>query len=582
METRPVDVDKIDIKQTKGVWLRLLKVYPKCRLPILWILAYILMSMSSINIGLSETEYTAQLFAGDTSAELVTKLIAAILLNTMSSGLLIYLRGLTEARIDRNMRLVLQEKVSRLPMSYFQDTNPRDEVYRISSKAIFVQSSITLFILPVATCLYSMAKVVTRIFSYDWRLSLVMLGLIPLNILVAFLFGRINFFLAKRETTINTRLTRKLAEMITNIPLAKAFAKEEEETERGKSYIDRLYRLNIKSSWLSQVKDISDSLLSLLLSVAICLVGYLLIGSGEITKRAWISFFLFSGVFSGSVTEILMYWQNIKTIQGGADDVCRVMEAEEENYKGEPCPTLSGDIEIKNLHFSYTEDKPVLKGFSCHFPATGVTALLGESGCGKTTLTHLICRLYTPQAGEITVGGKDIQPYALKEYRKQFMVVSQNSLLFSGTIRENLSYGQGHPGDEALYESLKQAGAYDFVIALPEGLDTPLTEYGGNLSGGQKQRLTLARAMLSQAPYLILDEPIAAMDALATAEFLQTIRAAAKDRCVILISHTDAALKVADHAVIIQDGVLDAEGSVQDLAGENEFLRALSEKGVSL
>lgn len=582
METRPVDVDKIDIKQTKGVWLRLLKVYPKCRLPILWILAYILMSMSSINIGLSETEYTAQLFAGDTSAELVTKLIVAILLNTMSSGLLIYLRGLTEARIDRNMRLVLQEKVSRLPMSYFQDTNPRDEVYRISSKAIFVQSSITLFILPVATCLYSMAKVVTRIFSYDWRLSLVMLGLIPLNILAAFLFGRINFFLAKRETTINTRLTRKLAEMITNIPLAKAFAKEEEETERGKSYIDRLYRLNIKSSWLSQVKDISDSLLSLLLSVAICLVGYLLIGSGEITKRAWISFFLFSGVFSGSVTEILMYWQNIKTIQGGADDVCRVMEAEEENYKGEPCPTLSGDIEIKNLHFSYTEDKPVLKGLSCHFPATGVTALLGESGCGKTTLTHLICRLYTPQAGEITVGGKDIQPYALKEYRKQFMVVSQNSLLFSGTIRENLSYGQGHPGDEALYEALKQAGAYDFVIALPEGLDTPLTEYGGNLSGGQKQRLALARAMLSQAPYLILDEPIAAMDALATAEFLQTIRAAAKDRCVILISHTDAALKVADHAVIIQDGVLDAEGSVQDLAGENEFLRALSEKGVSL
>lgn len=580
METRPVDMDKVEIQRTKGVWTRLLKVFLKCRLPIFWLALYILLDVGVVNIGLNETEYTAQLFAGDTSVELVTKLIVVILINSLSSGLLVYVSGITGARIDRNMRMVLLNKISHLPMSYFQDENPRDEVYRIANNAIFVQSTVMLFILPMATCLYRMASVVSRIFTYDWRLSMVMLGLIPLNLLVAFIFGRVNFFLARRETTINTRLTRKLAEMITNIPLAKAFAKEESETERGQAYIDRLYRLNVKSSWLSQLKNFSDSLLHMILSVAICLVGLLLIGRGEITKRAWISFFLFSSVFSGAVTEIIIYWQNIKTIQGGADALCRVMEAKEEDYSGEPCPTLHGDIEIQDLHFSYTEDKPVLTGLSCHFPDNAITALLGESGCGKTTLTHLINRLYAPNSGEIRIGGKDVSAYALGEYRKQFVVVSQSSMLFSGTIRENLSYGQGQPTDEALYEALKKAGAYEFVMAMPGGLDGVLTEYGGNLSGGQKQRLALARAMLSDAHYLILDEPVAAMDAIATADLLETLRRVATGRCVIIISHTDAALKVADHVVLIQDGVLDEEGATEDVAGHNPFLLALKGKVV--
>ena len=578
METKPVDQDRIDIKKTKGAWKRLIKVFPKCHLPVVWLIAYIILSVGIINIGLDETEYTAQLFAGDTSAALVGKLIVIIIINLVGSGLLVYVRGLTSARIDRNMRITLMDKITRLPMSYFKDENPRDEIYRISSNAIFVDSSIMLFLIPTATCLYSMANVVSRVFKYDWRLTLVMLGLIPLNILVAFIFGRINFFLSKRDTQVNTRLTRKLAELITNIPLAKAFAKEEAETERGKEHIDRLYRLNIKSSWLMQFRDVSEAIVHTLQTVAICVVGLLLIGGGTITKRAWISFFLFSTVFSNSITELMMYWQNIKTIQGGADPLCRVMEAKEENYDGEPCEELHGNLELSNVCFRYVEEKPVLKGLSCTFPDNSVTALLGMSGCGKTTLTHLINRLYDPESGSICVNGKNISDYALADYRKQFVVVSQNSMIFSGTVRENLNYGNSSQDEQRMYDALRLAGAYDFVMAMEGGLDAEIAEYGSNLSGGQKQRLAMARALMSDAHYLILDEPVAAMDAIATRELLDGLQNVVKDRCAIIISHTDAILSLADRAVVVENGVLAAEGPIEEVAEKNAFLRTLMGK----
>ena len=474
MEKGTVDQDRIDIRSSKGIWKRLIKIYPKCRLPWIWLAAFLVLQLGVIHIGLDETAYTAELFAGDTSAALLTKLIIVIIINVIGSSILIYVKNLTSARINRNMRIVLSEKVMRLPLSFFKDENPRDAVYNLVNKAIFMQASIMLFIIPTASCIYRMASVVTRIFNYDWRLSLVMLGIIPLNVLTAFLFGRVNYFLSKRDTQLNTRLTRKLAELITNIPLAKAFAKEDAETANGKELIDRLYKVNIKSSWLTQFRDISDALVSLIQSVAICLVGLALIGGSAITKRAWVSFFLFSGVFSNAVRELMMYWQNIKTIQGGADAICLVMEAEEENMEGEPCKSLKGDIRIESLDFGYTEDKPVLKGLACEFPDNTVTALLGPSGCGKTTLTHLVNRLYEPDGGGISIGGRSIYDYALADYRRQFVVVSQNSLVFAGTIRENVLYGNKPVSDERIIDSLKAAGAYDFVMSMEGGLDAEL------------------------------------------------------------------------------------------------------------
>lgn len=567
--------DSLTLKHRKGTWLRFVKLFPKCRLPWILLVLYLVLDIGLINLGVDETDYTAQLFAGDTSAKLVSTLVLYLVINMLGSSLLVFMRNVTSARISRNMRLVLLDKVFRLPMRYFQTEDPREAVNRIVNRAVVIESTIMFVLFPLFTAAYTAFAIFKRVFSYNWRLSAILLGFIPIKLLIAFLFGRINFSLSERDEKLQSGLIHRLAEMVTNIPLAKAFAKEDQEAAKGEEFTGRLYKLNIRSSWLSQFKDISESIVSLLESLAIVAVGLALLGSDAITKRGWISFFLFSSTFSGAITEFMMYWNNLKVIQGGADKVAEIMDAPEELRSGEPCQDLSGNIQVEHVSFGYTEDAQVLHDVSCSFPDGSVTALLGLSGSGKTTLTHLLTRMYPTEEGQITINGNPVNAYALDDYRKNFVVVSQNSLLFSGTLRENLCYGMPNLSDDQLIQALKHAQAYDFVMAMPQGLDSHLEEYGNNLSGGQRQRLGVARALLSDAHYLILDEPVASMDAIATAELMDMLKTVVQGRCAILIGHTEAVLSLADRVIILNDGRVEAEGPVAQVARGNRFLQAL-------
>lgn len=582
MKKKKADADKIVIKQKKGTWKRFIKLFPKCRLPWIWIAVYLVLSFGLVNVGINETDYTAQLFAGDTSAALLTRLIAIMIFNLVGSSLTVFVSQITSARINRNMRNVVFTKVMRLPMSYFRDENPREAIYRITNNSVVIDSTLMLVLFPLATAVYKSVSVFGKVFTYDWRLSVILLAFIPIQIFIAFIFGRINYSIRERETYINASLTQRLAELVTNIPLAKAFAKEKKETENGKELTSRLYKLRIKSSWFSEFQDLSTTAVDLIQSVIIVAVGVLLLEDAEITKRAWIAFFMFSSLFSGAVSEVMIYWGNLKIIQGGADKVAEIMDAPEEDLNGEECKNMTGSLKLENVRFGYDEENTVLSDVSCEFEDNCVTALLGVSGCGKTTLINLLTRLYTPQGGGISVNGKSIYDYALSDYRNQFVVVSQNSMLFSGTIKENVCYGNGDVSDEALEDALKKAGAYDFVSKLPNGTETILEEYANNISGGQKQRLAVARALLSDAHYLVFDEPAASMDAVAVSELMNILKNVSKNRCMIVIAHTAAVLPLAQRAVIIENGAVTAQGTPDELTETNDFFSEFSGKKVSV
>lgn len=210
-------------------------MFPKCNLPWLLLILYLVFELGIINIGITETDYTAQLFAGDTSPALLTKLIVVLVANMLASDLLIFIRNLTSNRISHNMRIVLLKKVFRLPMSFFQKEDPREVVYRLVDRAIVVESTIMLAIIPFLMAGYKSIAIFGKVFTYDWRLSAILLGVVPFKILIAFIFGRLNFSLSRSDERLNTKLTQRLAEMIMNIPLAKAFAKEDREAKRARS-----------------------------------------------------------------------------------------------------------------------------------------------------------------------------------------------------------------------------------------------------------------------------------------------------------------------------------------------------------
>jgi len=543
------DQDKVSLKGKRGSWIRFLKLFPKCRLPWIPVVAYVALTLGRVNLGISVTELTASLFAGDTSAELLFKLIIAIIGNLLLTNFISWFGSITSALINRNMRGVLSEKVLSLPISFFGSESPREAVYRIVNNAGVIDSTLMLVLIPLITSLYTSVAIFGKVFDYDYRLSIILIVFIPIQILVAFIFGRINFFLSDRSAYIEATMTDKLAELVTNIPLAKVFARETAEEEKAESIVQRLYKINIKGSWVDQIKDFSDTLIEVIQAAIMLAVGYKLLGSGAIDQRAWIAFFLFSSLFTGAVTDFLMYYNNLKNIQGGADRVAEIMDAEPEDLSGESCADLTGDIEINNLTFGYLDGKKVMDGLSLTIKDNCVNGLIGESGTGKTTLINLILRLYTPESGDIKVGGRSAYDYALEEYRSNFAVIPQDAMMFSGSIFDNVRYGHEGVSYEAFTEALKKAGAYDFVMGLPEKEWTELSEYGNNLSGGQRQRLAAARALLSDAHYMILDEPTAAMDAAATNELLENFRQMAEDRCLIIITHDPSALKICDNVV---------------------------------
>ena len=238
------DPDKLTLKHRKGTWKRFIQLFPKCRLPWILMIAYLVVDLGSVNIGVSETDYTAQLFAGDTSSTLLFKLIGVILLNLLASNLVVYLRLVTSAAINRNMRGVVLDKVLKLPMSFFKDEQPREAIYRIVNNATVIDSTFMSVLFPLITAIYTAGAVFTRVFRYDWRFSIILLGFIPIQILVAVIFGRINFSLSERDAYLNASLTEKLSELVTNIPLAKAFAKEKKEAAKGEAITQRLYNLS--------------------------------------------------------------------------------------------------------------------------------------------------------------------------------------------------------------------------------------------------------------------------------------------------------------------------------------------------
>lgn len=566
--------DKLKFKQDKGTWKRFMYVLFHGHLPWVFLAIYVVAELFFINLGVDETDLTAQLFAGDVSVELVSELIGIMILNLLISNLVAFISGVTTARMNRNMREVLTKKILHLPMSFFREENPREAIYRVVNNSTVVSDTVMLVILPIAFVLYQAILVFSMVFSYDWRLSIILIVFIPIQVLLAFIFGRINFSLSERESFLHANLTQRLAEMITNIPLAKAFAREERESKEGNQLIDRLYRIGIKGSWFAQLQNLSETAVSLIQAVIITLVGAFLLRNEGISVDSWISFFLFSSMFAGAIEEFMMYWGNLKVIQGTSDRVAEIMYAKVEEEGGASIEgTLSGDIEIKHISFGYQKENPVFEDASASFPVNSKTALLGVSGSGKTTLLNLIMRLYEPESGQVFIGGKDIKDYSLSDYRKQFVMVAQDEMIFSGTIRENVTYGYENISDEEVTEALKKSGAYEFVSKLPEGINASLSEYGSNLSGGQKQRLSLARAYLSNAPYIILDEPAAALDAYAVGELIKTIKLICENKTLIIIGHSPCILPLVDRVVVIEDGKVAAEGGVEEVKSSNRFLR---------
>jgi subfamily B ATP-binding cassette protein MsbA len=319
-----------------------------------------------------------------------------------------------------------------------------------------------------------------------------------------------------------------------------------------------------------------------------------LIGGGAIALIIWfggkevIGGDMTPGTFFAFLTALIAAYEPVKgvtkinsTIQQGlaaATRVFAILDIEPEIFDKQNAvvlPPFSDRIECKNIRFFYNDEKPVLSNINLTVPAGQALAIVGPSGGGKTTLTNLIPRFLDLKEGSIVIDGKDIRDVTVASLRNQIAIVTQQTILFNDTVRNNIAYGDQQAPEQKVHEAAKAAYAYDFIKALPEGFDTMIGEGGARLSGGQRQRIAIARAILKNAPILILDEATSALDTESEREVQNALENLMKDRTTLVIAHRLSTIKNADRIIVIKDGVIVEQGTHDSLIaqkGEYEML----------
>lgn len=560
----------------RGSMGRFFRMLQKARLPYLWILAYIAITALLSNVGISVTEYTAELFAGNVNfGTVVLPFLAFTLLSQLINSVSKIMSNLCVARIDRNIRKMIWSKTFRLPLRYYEKNKPKEMISRITTDITAISQLIMQVFVAILTSAYTLVITLGKIGSYDQKLMIALIAVLPLNLVIAFVMGKMKFGVLDLVNQKNAELTQTIAEKTNNLLLVKSYGKEEKEFQTGQEKMNGFYKSSILNAWLGFATPMY-ALVGAMQFIVIVMVGRSFYSSGALTLTQWIAYYGFAVNIVNQLSAYCVYWTTFKGSQGATRRVAQIMEEMEEDVEaGEHVEHLCGDIELREVDFSY-EDKLVFDKLNLKIPAGRVTALIGPSGSGKTTLLNLVERMYPVSGGKILFGGKDTARYSLKSFRSEISYVTQESTLFAGTLRDNILFGiKREVTDEELEKACTDAEIMDFIREQPEGFQTDVGEQGDKLSGGQKQRIAFARALLKQSDYLFMDEATAAMDIRGKDQVWKSVKHHMEGKTVLMVAHDRQTVQKADYIIVMHNGRIICQGEPAEVYAKNTYYREL-------
>ncbi len=564
-----------------GSFRRFFLMLGKARLPYLWIAAYLAASVVIANVGVSSTEYSAALFAGNVGlTAVVLPYLFYQLLSLMLGSVSGLLANLCEARMDRNLRRMVWCKTVRLPLRFYETNNPKELLSRITTDISSISGLVMRVFLAVLTTAYSSFVILRKISSYDGALMWSLVAILPVNILISFIMGRLKFGVQDLINRRNAQLTAAIAERTNNLMLIKSMGAEEKEAAVGEGHMRASYRAAGMNIWITGLSLPISAIATALQTVVIILVGRGFYASGALELTQWIAYYGFAVQLTNILGTYCGYWTTFKQVQGSVDRVTEIMDERSEDLDtGEVMGSPAGGIRFEKVDFSFG-GTPLFQGLDLDIPAGRITAVVGPSGSGKTTLLNLIDRLYPLAGGRILVGGRDAADYSLASFRRALGYVTQESVMYAGTIRSNLLHGLDRtPSEEELDEACAAVGILDYVRRQPLGYDAPVGESGASLSGGQRQRFSVARALLKRPDCLLLDEATAAMDIDGKAGVWASIRTAMAGRTVVYVAHDAQTIANADYVVVLRDGRVEAAGEREHILSTNLYCREMMENG---
>lgn len=470
--------------------------------------------------------------------------------------------------VVKDMRNKIYSHIHTLPISFFHKTPTGELISRVISDVTLVQSAVSHAVVSSIKDIVQIFALLGVVFYQNWKLASMSMLFLPVAIIPIILFGRIHRRLSTKSQERTANVSNILQETITGNRIVKAFCMEEYEVKRFSGIVQKLYGVFIKDT---KVRSLSHALMELLGGIFIAFVIWY--GGNEVLNGVSTP-----GTFFSFLTALVMIYEPIKgvsrinsTVQQGVAASTRVFSILDEKVtiadspEAKPLLPLQNSVEFKNVSFSYDGRVPVIKNLDLKIKAGEVLAIVGSSGGGKTTLVNLIPRFCDVSEGSITIDGKDIRDATLKSLRGQIAIVTQQTILFNDTIRNNIAYGDLERSEEEIMDAARAAHALEFIQHLPDGFDSVIGESGAKLSGGQRQRLSIARALLKNAPILILDEATSALDTESEREVQKALENLMRDRTTFVIAHRLSTIRNADRIIVVQDGKIVEEGDHETL-----------------
>lgn len=500
----------------------------------------------------------------------------AMAITVSLSGLV---RVFAVAKGTRNIQNTVWSKYIRVPLPFFNKQPSLLLISRLTHDPQHINGAVNHFI-SVLMSTYSLVGALIIMWGMNVKLTLVLLPVIPYILIVSLLVGHFTQRAQDRVQTRYSGLTAFLAERLPKIRLIKSFGKEKEEIDQGDEVIDDQYKADISRAFVDLYGEpLLQSVQGIIMGLILIYGGYLTT-TGELGLGALIAFYLYTANIHNNVLSYGVFYQNLKAAKGAAHKIADIVDSESEVFEREKSfrdviEKSNGDIRLEHLAFRY-ETTDVLKDISFTIPEGKVTAIVGPSGGGKTTILSMIERFYDPNVGRIILGDTPAENIHLDDWRESFSYVSQGSPLLSGTIRDNIIYGaSGEVSDEEVLDAAKKANALEFIEAFPDGLDTEVGEMGAKLSGGQRQRVAIARAIIKDPKYLLLDEATSSLDAQAADHVQEALDKLMVGRTSIVVAHNLSTVKNAEQIVVIDHGKVNGLGTHDELLEENDLYRNL-------
>jgi ATP-binding cassette, subfamily B, bacterial MsbA len=471
-----------------------------------------------------------------------------------------YLLAYVGERVVADLRVQVFQHLQSLSLRFFSDRRVGELTSRVTSDVTVIQQTTTVNIAVLLQNTISFVGGVVLMLYLSYKLTLLTMVVIPLMAGAAILFGR---RIRSISTEVQDRLanaTAVLEETIAGVRVVQSFAREPYEIGRFRVAIEEAFRTSmrrtrVRSTFLPIVSFLGFSALVLVLWY-----GGRLVITREMSSGDLVTFLFYSGTIAASLGTFTGLYSQLQEAVGATSRVFGILDTLPD-IRDKPgatkLPTLVGHVEFRNVNFAYegeSEDGVVLRNVSLDVQPGEIIALVGPSGAGKTTLVNMIPRFYDPNHGSILVDGHDLRDVQLASLRGQIGIVPQESLLFSGSIRDNLSYGRLEATDEEIREAARAANADEFIRSLPLGYDTLVGDRGLKLSGGQRQRVAIARAILKDPRILILDEATSALDSESEGLVQEALERLMQERTTFIIAHRLSTVKVADRIVVLERG----------------------------